>query len=75
MVENAEVDSLMNVLKSQLRDATTGLYAEKAWARSIEVEMQIIDEWREGRQSFNASDLDGPVWSVEQMAAARQQRP
>ena len=66
-IEDGEIDNLVTVLRSELRDATTGLYAEKAWARSVEVLIFIVDEWRRTRQSFNASDLDGPVWSAERM--------
>lgn len=71
MIEVSEVDTLLNVLRGELRDATTGLYAEKKWARSVEVLIIILDEWRQARQSSNASDLDGPVWSAEQMNGLR----
>lgn len=69
VIEAAEVDTLLNVLRAELRDATTGLYAEKKWARSVEVLILILEEWRQSRQSptANASDLDGPVWSASQM--------
>ena len=68
MIEAAEVDTLVNVLRSQLREATKGLYAEAEWARSIEVQMAIVEEWRS--HSVNASDLDGPVWSIEQITGS-----
>jgi hypothetical protein len=65
---DGEIDTLDTVLRSQLREATKGLYAEKAWARSIEVQMWLVNEWRS--HSVNASDLDGPVWSIQQMNAS-----
>jgi hypothetical protein len=65
---DGEIDTLDTVLHSQLREATKGLYAEKAWARSIEVQIELVNKWRS--HSVNASDLDGPVWSAQQMNAA-----
>jgi hypothetical protein len=53
-----EVDTLLCSLRYLLKDAATGLYAEKTWARSVEVEMFIIEEWRKQRQaaSVNVGD-------------------
>jgi hypothetical protein len=53
-----EIDNLLTVLRHLLEDATNGPYAEKHWARSVEVEIFIIEEWRKEHQaaSVNASD-------------------
>jgi hypothetical protein len=66
-IEDEEVDSLLNSLRGQLREATYGLYAEKKWARSVEIQIFIIEAWRQPQQPLTVSDLDGPVWDAGQM--------
>lgn len=65
-IDPAEIDALVGSLRSQLRDATKGLYAEEKWARSIKVQIAIMEEWRS--HSLNASELDGPVWNAREMS-------
>lgn len=68
IINNNEVDAILTALRAQSRDATKGLYAEKEWARSVEVLIFILTDWQKMQHPLivNASDLDGPVWSVQQ---------
>ena len=50
-----EVDTLLSSLRHLLQDAATGPYAEKKWARSVEVEIFIIEEWRKSLQSTSVN--------------------
>jgi len=66
-----EVDALLSVLRKQDAYQKVDLYGEPVYARSIEVELFIVEDWKRMRQSFNASDVDGPVWSKDEMEASR----
>ena len=62
-----EIAALLSVLRKQNDYQKVDLYGEPVYARTIEVELFIIEDWMRMRQSVNASDLDGPVWSKDEM--------